>query len=156
MFPTHRSVRLLAALATAAALVALPALAPAGQTNTVQLSAKLKGNQEVPGPGDRNGKGEGFVSVKAKKGKLCFQISWKKIEQPSADHIHKGAEGVAGDIKVLLFDQAPPTSTVEDCVKGLKKKLLKRIAKSPEKFYVNLHNAAYPDGAIRGQLGLAL
>ena len=92
MFPTHRSVRLLAALATAAALVALPALAPAGQTNTVQLSAKLKGNQEVPGPGDRNGKGEGFVSVKATKGKLCFQISWKQIEQPSAGHIHKGAE----------------------------------------------------------------
>ena len=33
--------------------------------------------------------------------------------------------------------------------------MLKRIAKSPEKFYVNVHNAAYPDGAIRGQLGLA-
>ena len=133
MFPTHRSVRLLAALATAAALVALPALAPAGQTNTVQLSAKLKGNQEVPGPGDRNGKGEGFVSVKA----------------------HSVAGNGLG-IEELLFDQTPPTSTVEDSVKDLKKKLLKRIAKSPEKFYVNLHNAAYPDGAIRGQLGLAL
>ena len=32
----------------------------------------------------------------------------------------------------------------------------KRIAAHPENFYVNVHNAAYPDGAIRGQLGLAL
>jgi CHRD domain len=151
---TRRPVLLLTALALAGALGALPALAPAGQ-NTVQLSAKLKGNQEVPGPGDRNGKGEGFFSVKPKKHKVCFQVSWEKIEQPSAGHIHKGAEGVAGDIKVLLFDQEPPTSTVEDCAKDVKKKLLKRIAKSPEKFYVNLHNGEYPDGAIRGQLRLA-
>jgi hypothetical protein len=155
MFPIRQPVRLIIALAIAAVLTALPALAPAGQTNTVQLSAKLKGNQEVPGPGDRNGKGEGFFSVKAKKGKLCFQVSWEKIDQPSAGHIHKGAKGVAGDIKVLLFDQEPPTSTIEDCVKQIKKKLLKRIARSPEKFYVNLHNAAYPEGAIRGQLELA-
>ena len=110
----------------------------------------------MPGPGDPNGKGEGFFSVKPKKHKLCFQVSWVKIEQPSAGHIHKGVEGEAGDIKVLLFDQTPPTSTVEDCVKDLKKKLLKRIASNPEKFYVNVHNADYPDGAIRGQLGTAL
>ena len=83
----------------------------------MQLSAKLKGNQEVPGPGDRNGKGEGFFSVKAKKGALCFQLSWKKIEEPSAGHIHKGAEGVAGDIKVLLFDRSAADLDLEDCVK---------------------------------------
>jgi hypothetical protein len=151
MSPTSRPALLLAALAIAA----LPALAAAGPNDTTQLSAKLKGGQEVPGPGDRNGKGEGFFAVKPKKHKVCFQLSWERIEQPSAGHIHKGAKGIAGDIKVLLFDQAPPTSTVEDCVKDVKKKLLKRIAKSPEKFYVNVHNADYPDGAIRGQLRLA-
>ena len=155
MFPTRRAMLLLTALASAAAL-ALPAVSPAGPNSTTQLSAQLKGNQEVPGPGDPNGKGEGFFSVKPKKGKVCFQLSWEKIDQPSAGHIHKGVKGEAGDIKVLLFDQTPPTSTVEDCVKNLKKKLLKRIAAHPENFYVNVHNAAYPDGAIRGQLGLAL
>ena len=54
---------------------------------------------------------------------------------------------------MLLFDQAPPTSTVEDCVKGLKTKLLKRIAKSPETFYVNLHDAAYPEGPSAASWG---
>ncbi len=155
MLCARRPALLITAFACALA-VALPALSTAGPQNVVQLSAKLKGNLEVPGPGDNNGKGEGFFGVKAKKGKLCFQVSWTKIDPPSAGHIHKGAKGVAGDIKVLLFDQTPPTSTVEGCEKNVKKKLLKRIARSPEKFYVNVHNAAYPDGAIRGQLGPAL
>jgi CHRD domain len=152
---SNRPVLVLAALAAATAL-AIPALAPAGPQNTTQLSAKLKGNQEVPGPGDNNGKGEGFFAVKPKKGKVCFQVSWVKIEDPSAGHIHKGEKGEAGPIKVLLFDETPPTSIVEDCVKDVKKKLLKRIAKNPEKFYVNIHNADFPDGAIRGQLKPAL
>ncbi len=154
MFPARRPVVVISAFALTLAL-ALPALSPAGPQNTEQLSAQMKGNKEVPGPGDPNGKGEGFFSVKAKKGKLCFQVSWSKIDQPSAGHVHKGVKGEAGPIKVLLFDQTPPTSTVEGCVKNVKKRLLKRIARSPEKFYVNVHNAAYPDGAIRGQLGQA-
>lgn len=134
--------------------LALPALSSGGLQGAEQLSAKLKGNAEVPGPGDKNGRGEAFVSVK--KRKVCFQVSWEKIEQPAAGHIHKGAKGVAGPIKVLLFDETPPTDIVEGCNKKVKRKLRKRIARSPEKFYVNLHNAEFPDGAIRGQLKPAL
>jgi hypothetical protein len=131
------------------------ALAPAGPATT-QLSAKLKGSEEVPGPGDKNGKGEAFVSVKAAKGKLCWQVSWVKIAEPSAAHVHKGAKGVAGPVKVTLFDSPQPSDIAEGCARKQDKKLLKRIARSPEKFYVNVHNAEFPDGAIRGQLGPAL
>jgi hypothetical protein len=140
--------------ASLALALALPAFSAGGLQRAEQLSAKLKGSQEVPGPGDKNGRGEAFVTVK--KRKVCFQVSWEKIEQPVAGHIHKGAKGVAGPIKVLLFDETPPTDIVEGCNKEVKRKLRKRIARSPEKFYVNVHNAKFPDGAIRGQLKPAL
>jgi hypothetical protein len=155
MSSIRRPTAALIALAAMAAL-AVPAISPAGLQSAEQFSAKLKGNQEVPGPGDRNGRGEAFVSVKTKKRKLCFQVSWEKIERPVAGHIHKAPKGEAGPIKVLLFDSEPPTDIVEGCVKQVKKKLLKRIAKNPEKFYVNVHNSKFPDGAIRGQLKPAL
>lgn len=131
------------------------ALAPAGPAST-QLSANLKGNEEVPGPGDRNGKGEAFAAVKPAKRKLCWQVSWVRIAEPTAAHVHKGAKGDAGPVKITLFDRPQPSAIAEGCARKVQRKLLKRIARSPEKFYVNVHNSEFPDGAIRGQLGPAL
>jgi hypothetical protein len=149
----YRHSYLLAVALALAVVVAVPTLAPAAP---VQLSAKLKGNAEVPGPGDQNGRGEAFVKANPAKRKICFQLSWVKIEQPNAAHIHKGADDVAGPAKVELFAGAQPSDIVEDCIKNLKRKLVRRIARRPESFYVNVHNAEYPNGAIRGQLGPAL
>jgi hypothetical protein len=144
-----------ALLALAAVGLLVPTLSGAAAT---QLSAKLKGNEEVDG-GDPNGRGEAFVAVKKpRKRKLCFQLSWDKIEPPTAAHIHKGAKGVNGPIKVALFEDPDglTVSEVEGCVKKIKKRIAKKLRKSPENFYVNVHNAEYPNGAIRGQLELAL
>jgi hypothetical protein len=119
------------------------------------VSAKLKGSNEVPESGDPNGKGDVTVRLKARKRKVCFNLEISKLEGASAGHIHKGGEDVAGPIKVTLFDEDPPlagTGTYEGCVKKVRKKLVRRIGRHPEKFYVNVHNAEYPDGAIRGQL----
>lgn len=150
-----RSKLTVALLAIAAVGLLIPTLSGAAAT---QLSAKLKGNQEVD-RGDPNGRGEAFVAVrKPKKRKLCFELNWDKIEPPTAAHIHKGAKGVNGPIKVTLFEDPNglTVSEVEGCVKKVRKRLAKKLRKSPEKFYVNVHNADYPNGAIRGQLGLAL
>ena len=140
--------------AVLALALALPATAAPG----VQLSAKLKGANEVPGPGDPNGKGEIFISINKKKRKLCFQLEFKRIQNPTAGHVHKGKEGVAGDVKVTLFEDAAglPGPTAEGCVKRVKRKTIRRLSRHPDRFYVNLHNGNYPDGAIRGQLGPAL
>jgi hypothetical protein len=139
---------LIAALILPAANAAAPA---------VQLSAKLKGATEVPGPGDPNGKGEIFMAVKKQKRKVCFEVTFRKIEDPTAGHIHKGARNEAGPVKVLLFEDPSGLRghRFEDCVKG-KRKTLRKIARNPENYYVNLHNDDYPDGAIRGQLKPAL
>jgi CHRD domain len=139
---------LIAALILPAANAAAPA---------VQLSAKLKGASEVPGPGDPNGKGEIFMAVKKQKRKVCFELTFRKIEDPTAGHIHKGARNEAGPVKVLLFEDPSglPGHRFEDCVKG-KRKTLRKIARNPGNYYVNVHNEDYPDGAIRGQLKPAL
>lgn len=140
-------------LALIGVMLAVPALSAAG--GTTQLSAKLKGNEEVPaGSGDKNGKGEIFVAVKPKREKLCFQLEFSNIEGAAAGHVHKGLPGVDGPIKVTLFVSSPaaPGPTAEGCVRNQKKKLLRKIAREPEKFYVNIHNEEFPDGAIRGQL----
>jgi hypothetical protein len=141
------------------ALVAALAIPAAEARAPVQLSAQLKGSEEVPGPGDANGKGEAFVNVKRKKRKVCFQLEWRKIDEPTAGHIHRGADGVAGPVKVTLFEDPtglPVPGAVEGCVGNLKRKLIRKLAKRPQRFYVNVHNGAFPDGAIRGQLEPAL
>jgi len=150
-----RSKLILALLALSAAGLLVPALSGAAAT---QLSTKLKGNEEVT-DGDKNGRGEAFAAVrKPKKRKLCFAISWEKIGPPTAAHIHKGAEGADGPVKVTLFEDAAglPGESADGCVKGINERIAKKLRKTPENFYVNVHNAEFPGGAIRGQLGLAL
>ena len=150
----RRSKVTLGLVALALAALVIPALSLAGR-NTVEVNAKLKGANEVPGPGDSNGKGDIAVFLKAKKEKVCFNLELDKIDGASAGHIHKGDSETAGAIKVTLFEADPPLAVpgeFEGCVKNVKRKLIKRIARNPEKFYVNVHNAEFPDGAVRGQL----
>lgn len=138
--------------AAAIAALALPALVPAAGQGVRKLEAALDGGEEVPDKGDPNGRGLADVTVKQRKRKLCFDIEFSKIEAPLAGHVHKGAFGVAGPVVVTLFeDSAGAVSPAKGCVKA-KKDLLRKIKNKPEKYYVNLHNAEYPAGAIRGQL----
>jgi hypothetical protein len=141
-------------LALAAVALAVPALSLGGQTQPpVRVAAELKGQNEVPGPGDPNGRGEVLVKLKREKRKVCFELAFRRLNGASAAHIHKGAEDVAGGIKVELFaEDLPGEDRVEDCVRNVSRKLIRKIGRRPENFYVNVHNEEYPDGAIRGQL----
>jgi hypothetical protein len=139
------------AIATAAfAAAVVPALAA---VEDVVLSAKLKGKDEVPGPGDNDGSGLAQIETKIKKGKLCYLVEYEDIETANAAHIHKGPKGEAGKIVVPLFEEQTQ-SPAEDCIKVEKERILKQLAKNPADFYVNVHNGEFPDGAIRGQLKL--
>ena len=141
------------ALGVVVAAALVPGLVSAREV--VSVSAKLTGAKEVPGPGDPNGEGEFIASLKTHSGKICFQISHERIQKPDAGHIHKGARDEAGPVKATLFSSRQPSSTIEKC-KKIGKRLVRRIARNPGRYYVNLHNEQYPDGAIRGQIRRAL
>lgn len=152
-----RSRLTVALTALAVAALAMPALSAAGQNTTV-TEAKLKGKNEVPGPGSPKGKGEIAVLLKPTKEKVCFQLEVSKLDPIVAGHIHKGDSETAGAIKVPLFEDSAGLDgdgSYEGCTKNVKTKLIKKIIKAPEKYYVNIHTEEYPEGAIRGQLALA-
>ena len=156
-----RTRRLAIALATATVLAtgaSLPtAYATGGGPNDgrgKRLQANLSGAKEVPGPGDPNGRGKARVQLK--KDQICFELSWRNIEAPTAAHIHSGSREDAGPVVVgLLSVPAPglgaPVSSVGGCTPA-DPALIADIRKNPRAYYVNIHNVPFPAGAIRGQL----
>ncbi len=114
------------------------------------LSADLTGAAEVPGPGDPDGTGTASVTLNQGQGEVCFELTVADIDPAIAAHIHVGSAGVAGGVVVGL---APPTTgSSSGCVTDVDPDLIKAIRQDPSGYYVNVHNVAFPGGAVRGQL----
>jgi CHRD domain-containing protein len=117
-------------------------------TNLTVVHAHMTGEQEVPGPGDPDGFG-GAAIILIQPDTICYALTAHRIEPATAAHIHFGPPGVAGPIVVPLL---PPTSGVSRGCTTADADLVANIAANPSEYYVNVHNAAYPAGAIRGHL----
>jgi hypothetical protein len=63
--------------------------------------------------------------------------------------------GVVVDLAILTADTkvSGDSTFYSDCVEGLDASLLSSITENRAGYYLNVHTTAYPDGAIRGQLG---
>jgi CHRD domain len=121
-----------------------------GQGKTHTMTIQLSGGAEVPGPGDTDGSGEAKLTINHDKGEVCYDITVKNIQEPTAAHIHIGAAGKSGGPKVT-FNKAADGSW-KGCASA-DKALLNDLMKSPGNYYVNVHNKEFPNGALRGQLG---
>jgi hypothetical protein len=137
----------LLAIVVGALAAALGTAGGAGAAAT--LRATMSGDKEVP-KGDPDGTGTARITTSQAKRRVCYDIKLSNVGSVSAGHIHRGAAGVAGDIVVPLFDTA--TERPKGCTTGVKKSVIRAIEKNPGRYYVNVHNAAYPGGATRGQL----
>ncbi len=144
---------LIGGIAIAGVLIA-PGIGSAG-TGKAILATQMGGKVEVPaGSGDPDGKGFVAVKVNPGKGKLCFAMEFRNILDPFAAHIHKAPRGSTGPIKFTLFDGVT-SSPIDGCYRDVSPRLLAKLGSVPERYYVNVHNDDYPDGAIRGQLKFA-
>ena len=121
-------------------------------------AVRLDGAQEVP-PADPDGRGTfAFVAI---HDRICYVLTARRIQPAAAAHIHAAPRGANGGIVVGLI---PPTSGFSaDCITAqpnttpnsdavLLQSELDAIIADPAQFYVNVHNAEFMNGAIRGQL----
>ncbi len=172
MTTTHRRTTA-AILVTVAMLFALVAItdraANAGHTNPV-LTAELDGRSEVAAGkdnrivGDPNGWGEAYVfgvDGDPERNTLCYVLLVDKISELSAApgtpymaHIHEGQPGENGPVVVTLA--WPQEGQSADCITLGDGRIVgttpAEIFENPGNYYINVHNANYPGGAVRGQL----
>jgi hypothetical protein len=128
-------------------VVSLVAVFAAGAASTAgtELEASLNGKAEGA---PKTNKGKVEVTLNGKTGKVCWDFKLAKIDgKPSQAHIHKGKAGVAGNVVVPLGANYKR----QGCTTAARS-LVKAILKSPGSYYVNVHNAKHPAGAMRGQL----
>lgn len=137
------------------ALVTIAAVAAAGplmaQDNSGRrLSTSLEGAVEVPVQGDPDGTGTATIRVNPGQGQICYSLRVSGIAPATMAHIHEAPAGSAGPVVVGL--QAPTGGSSNGCVSIDRDEALE-IIRNPADYYVNVHNAEFPGGALRGQLG---
>jgi hypothetical protein len=124
------------------------------KSGAVYLVSSLQGRNEVPGSkgavGDPDGRAVEVLKVQGST--VTYAVRWQGITAPTEAHIHAGAKGVNGDVKIELFSSPRPGDTARGSVKVTDKKLLASLVADPGSFYANLHTAQFPGGAVRGQL----
>lgn len=151
-----------AGTATAGLTAAAPASGSAGaqafDRTPLYLSADMSGEQEVPVPGKPAvgaPGGRAIAQVEVKGNRVIFAFRWAGISAPTLGHIHQGGAGVNGDVVVPLFADKgmPATATAAAGVVTVSDpSVATAIRSNPTGFYLNLHTAEFPGGAVRGQL----
>ena len=125
------------------------------------LSADLTGAAEVPGPGDSDGTGHAEIRVHARRGEVCYELTVKNIAPATTAQIHLAPAGANGPEVVYFVPPGPEVVLSSGEVIGgtssgctyVDPALARDILKHPDDYHVNVNNAGFLAGAVRGQLG---
>jgi hypothetical protein len=117
-----------------------------------KFTTTLTGEAEAPGPGDPDGSGTATLRLNYGQGRVCFTISVSDVALPvTAAHIHEAPVGEPGPVVIPLFTTPDADGFISGCVSADREEI-KETIQHPEEYYVNVHNAEFPGGAVRGQL----
>jgi hypothetical protein len=151
-----RPLRRVAALSLLVAVVALAfALPAAGAPGGTPFRVPLSGAAERPDPGDPDATGKALVTVDSATNRVCWTVTVRNVDLPlTAAHIHVGDATVAGPPVIFLIHagETDADGAFSDCA-TVDPSLAFALLETPENYYVNVHNAPFPGGAARGQLG---
>jgi hypothetical protein len=107
----------------------------------------LTGVNEVNSLGDADG--SGVFKFKVKNQQLCYELATTNIVAATGSTVNSG--DAASNGKVIVALDPPINGRSQGCVSS-KAEILADIAANPTHYYVNVTNAEFPNGAIRGQL----
>lgn len=139
-----RRIAVLVAVAAVATLIigGTPALALVPQHRVTLTGAK------EPHPADRDGQGQFSWSLDGRR--VCYLLSVRRFATATAAHIHRGRAGV--DNGAVVVPLTAPTPASAGCA-TVSATLANNLRLHPARFYVNVHNARFPAGGLRAQLG---
>jgi len=139
----------------AAVVVAGPVFARSGKGSGKAnvFVGKMTGGMEVP-PAEPTATARAVITLKPSSDTVCFRLHWDGLTSVTAAHIHSGAAGVTGSVVIPFFNAPIPDtiSSVGGCVHDVDPALIKNIHDNPSDYYVNVHDVAFPGGAVRDQL----
>ena len=113
------------------------------------FSVAMTGESESPA-GDPVGTGTATIRLRAGQGQVCYQLAVDNLPPAVAAHIHRGAAGVAGPVVIPLT--TPNSAGKSSGCAAVARTLVTAILAAPASYYVNVHTADFPAGALRGQL----
>jgi hypothetical protein len=100
--------------------------------------------------GSPNGSGLAVVTVNPPKGELCWMFSeLTNVPSPTVARLFRSFPGATGAHGFLLGHTYKPSGCIH-----LEPGILELINSKPQRFFVNIHDAQFPEGAIRGPLSL--
>jgi hypothetical protein len=140
------------ALALAFSLAAVGGAAARSQADTLRIEADMTAANETPTPkgdvGNAQGTFTGTLTKSGTGGQLTWRLAFDGLSGNAiAAHIHVGAPGVAGPVRVPLC--APCTSGVTGTA-TITAEVLDAIMTG--RAYVNVHTPTNPAGEIRDQV----
>jgi hypothetical protein len=104
----------------------------------------------VPATGAPSASGLARVTLDPERGQVCWELTLSGVDAPTAAHLHTAPVGAVGPVTVPLMAVASGPATGCATVPA---ELVASVAAHPQGFYVDVHDDAFPAGAVRGQLG---